>query len=208
MRDDISRDWEDRVIRESCEARGGNGGLSPELRREFGRLIAEHEPRVFRVCLRITGDEEMSRELTQDALFTAYNKLPQWQGECRFGTWLCGIAKNLARNAIRRRHDFLFEDGLLETEDLQQSVLKDLTRAEREHLVSECAKDVLDKLEQTVVEMRYSYNMPLAQITENLRIEGSGARKVLQQAMRKLRPEMRRRLRVLGHGTSFVKTSF
>jgi len=116
LRDDIGRDWEDRVIREFCEARRGNDGPSPELQREFGRLIAEHKPRVFRVCLGITGDEELSRELTEDALLTAYNKLPQSQRG--FGTWLCGIAKNLSRNAVRRRQDFLLEDGILETEDV------------------------------------------------------------------------------------------
>ena len=204
---DQSREWEERVIRDTNAARGGQGELYPQLLRDFGRLILRHEPKVYRVCLRITKNPEQARDLTQDALEIAYRKLPEWEGRSAFGTWLCGIAKHLALNAIRRRTEFLSEDGVLDAEEIRGSALKEMSKREREHFMTSAADAVLEPLEQEVVYLRYVENLPLDQITEILDIPGSGARNVLQTCMRKLRPEIKRRLATLGHGTSFIRTA-
>jgi RNA polymerase sigma-70 factor, ECF subfamily len=61
-----------------------------------------HAPRVHRLIFRLCGDEELTRDLTQDAFVRAFQQLDRFRGDSTFGTWLHRIAVNVALNAIRR----------------------------------------------------------------------------------------------------------
>lgn len=68
-------------------------------RQAFERLYRQHVPRVFAVCVRMTGDRAQAEELTQDAFVRAWDKLPQFRGESQFGTWLHRLTVNVILNA-------------------------------------------------------------------------------------------------------------
>lgn len=71
-------------------------------------LIERHQSRVFRMCLRITGDEEAAAEATQDALLRAIRAIATFDDRARFSTWITRIAINAcfsrARSEKLRRH--------------------------------------------------------------------------------------------------------
>lgn len=64
-------------------------------------LYREHAARIHRLVFRLCGDEELTRELTQDAFVRAFDRLDDFRGDAAFGTWLHRIAVNLALNARR-----------------------------------------------------------------------------------------------------------
>lgn len=64
-------------------------------------LYDRHARRVHRVVFRICGDEEMARELTQDAFVRAFGQLGKFRGDSAFGTWLHRIAVTVSLNAMR-----------------------------------------------------------------------------------------------------------
>lgn len=72
----------------------------------FGRLVERHQATVQRVAFRATGDAALSEDLTQDAFVTAWRQLGDLRQPSRFTSWVCGIARNLARYSQRhhRRH--------------------------------------------------------------------------------------------------------
>lgn len=69
----------------------------------FRQLYDDHVDRVFRLAYRMTGDEELAKDLTQDAFVRAYQRLDQFEGRSAFSTWLHTVAVSVALNAIRKR---------------------------------------------------------------------------------------------------------
>lgn len=178
---------------------------SPELVAELDELFARHQDRVYRACLRFVGQPEKARELAQDTLLTAYQKLPEFRGECAFSSWLFGIARFLCFNAVRRRGELLLDDDVLSAADPRSTALTRLRQGERERLLQD-ALSTLDPQEQEAVHLRYVELIPQEQITAILAIDDkSGARGLLQRCRRKLRRELYRRLEAMGHGSSFIR---
>lgn len=72
----------------------------------FEELYKAHAGRVYALCLRLTADRGMARELTQDVFVRAWEALPGFRGESNITTWLHRIAVNtmlMQRRSERRR---------------------------------------------------------------------------------------------------------
>lgn len=180
-----------------------------ELRKQFDGLVHRHRGQVYSVIHRLVRDPERAEELTQDALLTAFARLDTYEGRSGFGTWLCGIGKMLALNDIRHSRELLTDDGVLEAEDAGLTALRGLGRAEREELIRQAALDLLDPTEQEVVYLRYVEQLPRGAIAGILELADENAvRVLLQRSRRRLERGIRVRLEQLGHGTSFLRTSW
>lgn len=62
-----------------------------------------HVDRVYRLAYRLTGDEAMAQDCTQDAFVRAFQSIHAFRGESALGTWLHSIASSVALNALRSR---------------------------------------------------------------------------------------------------------
>lgn len=189
-------------------ARIGLEAADPALWDEFGELLARHEKAVFRMCMRIVRRREDAEDLAQKAMQTALERLHEFEGRSSVGTWLCGIARFLCFNHVRKHEDLLTADGLIEEADPTASVLRALSRREREETVMEVARACLDAREQEAVRLRYVEQLPYDAIDGVLDLDTrSGARGLLQTCKRKLKPAMRERLREMGIGsTTFLRS--
>jgi len=67
-------------------------------------LVATYGDRVYRLAIRITGNEQDAEEVVQDALWTAARKIDTFKGESQFGSWLYRITANTAYQKLRSRH--------------------------------------------------------------------------------------------------------
>ena len=69
----------------------------------FRKLVERHHGRVRAVLLRLThGNRALADELAQEALWKAWNALPAFRADARFGTWLHRIAYHEFLQAERR----------------------------------------------------------------------------------------------------------
>lgn len=66
-------------------------------------LVAAFGDRVYRLAIRITGNEQDAEEVAQDALWTAARKIDSFKGESAFGSWLYRITANTAYQKLRGR---------------------------------------------------------------------------------------------------------
>ena len=66
-------------------------------------LIATYGDRVYRLAIRITGNEQDAEEVVQDALWTAARKIDTFKGESAFGSWVYRITANAAYQKLRSR---------------------------------------------------------------------------------------------------------
>lgn len=65
-------------------------------------FISRGHGRVYGLLYRMTGDRELSSDLTQEAFAAAYSSAPRFAGKSTPETWLSGIALNLLRERWRR----------------------------------------------------------------------------------------------------------
>ena len=66
-------------------------------------LYDAHVERVYRLTYRLTGREDLARELTQDTFVRAFAGLEGYRGDSAFGTWLHAIAVSVTLNELKRR---------------------------------------------------------------------------------------------------------
>lgn len=70
----------------------------------FRQLYRRHTPRLFQLVRRLLGGHDADAEdAVQDTWLKATERLGDFRWECAFGTWLCAIGLNVAREQMRRR---------------------------------------------------------------------------------------------------------
>jgi RNA polymerase sigma-70 factor (ECF subfamily) len=126
-----------------CVARCLRGDASA-----FEPLVARYQKVLFNVSLRMVGDSEDARDVTQTAFVKAWEKLASFDPSHRFFSWLYRIMINESLNLIERRHRQVpldagpsapaLPDRQLEASELAeriQNALSELTQESREVLV-------------------------------------------------------------------------
>jgi len=155
-------------------------------------MLSRYAERVYAFCFRFAEDHDLARDLAQDALLQAYEKLDSLQDASRFRPWLFAIARNRCLMEFRKVN--LLRDCTGELEDLQspepdpaRRYEEEVDRAALERLILES----LDAREQEAIYLRCFERMSVDSITAALGVgEASGARGLLQRARRKLRSAM------------------
>jgi RNA polymerase sigma factor (sigma-70 family) len=71
--------------------------------RAFGALVTRYQEIAVAVAYAATGDLALSEDLAQEALVVAWRRLPTLSEPDRFGPWLCGIVRHVARSDRRHR---------------------------------------------------------------------------------------------------------
>ena len=73
----------------------------------FEPLVLEHQTNVYRLALRLMGNEADAADAAQDAFVKAYTSLASFRGESRFSVWLYRLTNNVCIDALRRRRETL-----------------------------------------------------------------------------------------------------
>jgi RNA polymerase sigma-70 factor (ECF subfamily) len=66
-------------------------------------LYETNVERVYRLAFRLSGRDDVAREMTQDAFVRAFQRLGEFRSESAFSTWLHTIAVSVTLNEVRRR---------------------------------------------------------------------------------------------------------
>ncbi|HEY4238756.1 MAG TPA: sigma-70 family RNA polymerase sigma factor [Kofleriaceae bacterium] len=139
---------------------------------EFEALVARHQGAVCAVAYAVLRDRARSEEIAQEAFLVAWQKLPALAAPPVMPAWICGIARNLARNAARRRREVAMPDrdfagrgtpldAVIEREEnaVAEGALAQLSDSDRELVVlyyrgDETAESVAAALGTTPVNVR------------------------------------------------------
>ena len=68
----------------------------------FEQLVAAYRNQVFRLALRMCGNEADADEVAQEAFLSAWKGLPNFRGESRLSTWLYQLTTHAAIGLLRR----------------------------------------------------------------------------------------------------------
>jgi RNA polymerase sigma-70 factor (ECF subfamily) len=72
-------------------------------RAEFARLVDAHSGPVYRLGLRMMGNEQDAEDVLQSTFLNAWTHLPEFEGRSSLSTWLYRIAANEALMLLRRK---------------------------------------------------------------------------------------------------------
>jgi RNA polymerase sigma-70 factor (ECF subfamily) len=160
----------------------------------FTRLVDATYVGTYTLALRMTGDPEDARDVTQDAYLRAYRSLDRFRGDAQFTTWLYRITANCASTSMKRRrrhrHEELGTEGA-ELVDLRHDVDPEL-RADASELRGRVL-DALDRLPaklRAVVVLRDVYELSHEAIATELGISTTAAKVRLHRARLRLRSEV------------------
>jgi len=137
----------------------------------FRELVERHQENVFRLVASVLGPfrDADAEEATQDVFLRIHEKLAQFRGAAKFGTWVYRVAYSVAINRSRAAR--------LRLPHVDASVLRDLasiddphrTFAERERdAIVAAAVESLPDVYRTVVYLHYWTDAPLDEIAELL----------------------------------------
>src|ERR1700704_221285 len=74
----------------------------------FERLYRQYSPRIYGLCLRLTGQREAAEDCTQESFVAAWRALSRFERRSRFSTWLQRIAIHTVlarRRGLRARNE-------------------------------------------------------------------------------------------------------
>jgi RNA polymerase sigma factor (sigma-70 family) len=71
-------------------------------REAYGLLVARYQSLICAVAYSACGDLARSEDLAQETFFAAWRQLAGLRDRARFKSWVCGIARNLVHNSLRR----------------------------------------------------------------------------------------------------------
>ncbi len=90
---------------------------------DMDRIHREYGGTVKAFLMRICGNEELARELTQETFYQAIRSIHRFDGQSSVNTWLCGIAKHLYVDALRKqKNEIPLPDMLPDAEDFTEEI--------------------------------------------------------------------------------------
>lgn len=167
--------------------------------RAFEELVIRHEKSVKGTAYKTTGNTFSAEDAAQDAFVSAWLNLDSLSDRDKFGSWVCSIAKNHARNLVRKYKNAAADISLtlLEEVDLtgsDESGLYELLssasigESERDAKLHDALDTLSEKIRETI-HLHYFEGLTVAQIAEKLSLPAGTVKWRLCEGRRQLRKE-------------------
>lgn len=159
----------------------------------FSKLVRATHRETFTLAVRLTGNEEDARDVTQEAYLRAFKAIDRFRGDAQFSTWMYRITANCASTYLgrrnRHRHDALADQS--EVIDLRPELDPELQAdaSELRDRLGAALGSLPPKLRAVVV-LRDVYDLPHDAIAEELGISTTAAKVRLHRARQRLRSEV------------------
>jgi RNA polymerase sigma-70 factor (ECF subfamily) len=161
----------------------------------FRHLVDANAQALFRVCARITGNRAIAEDAVQEALFSAFRHLADFDGRSTFSTWLYRIAVNAALVQLRKRghREVGWPDGADGNDPVLLDAADESPTPYRQVVSAEIRRDIETQLERmTVIErtafvLRHQEGCSLEEIAAALSLNVNTAKQAIFRAVQKLR---------------------
>ena len=141
----------------------------------FQELISIYHPFVYKFLVKISGNEVISEDLTQETFIKIINNIEKFdtRGKAKFSTYVITIAKNTYIDYLRKERkmiNYVSVEESFNIEDINSNI---------ENLVIDKIynKDILGKLEnlmeeqKLVIKLKYIEGLTLKEISDKLSFE-------------------------------------
>ena len=118
-------------------------------REAFAQIIERYQRTVYAVAFSSVRDRALADDVAQDTFVIAWRRLDELRDERKLAAWLCGIARNRARELRRATH----REMLGELDDYAHTTTPydELTEAESERIVAAALGEVPEVYREPLV---------------------------------------------------------
>lgn len=127
----------------------------------FALLVDRYQTPLYNTALRMTGDSDLARDITQEALVRAFEKLETFRPDHKFFSWLYRIMVNDALNVLRKQK--LERHTALSAPEYHKTPEDDYWELERNAVLDEAIRE-LPFDHRLVIVMRHFNDMSYEQI--------------------------------------------
>lgn len=170
-------------------ARAGDGDA-------FRLLVERHSRKIFRLAIRLTGNETDAEDIVQETFLRAYRNLDQFDERAVFSSWLYRIASNHALDVLRFRN--LRPAVSLSATDRDQAPVSDRIASENpgpERILfgSQIQQRITQAMEQltpherTAFTLRHFEGHTIEEIAAALNVGKNGTKQYIFRAVQKMR---------------------
>ena len=160
-------------------------------RNAFESLVLANQKNVYNLAYKMTGSEEDSLDISQEAFLKAYRQLDNFRGESKFSVWLYRLTYNLCIDFLRKKPraaaiPLTYQDDDDETRDLEIPDLRNIPEdsLERKELRETIAKGIneLNPSHKEILVMREITDMSYGDIAAALNISEGTVKSRLARA--------------------------
>ena len=163
----------------------------------FAEIVENTSPKVYALCLRLSGNEHDARDIMQDTYLRAYRSIGTFRSESSFSTWIYRIAANCASTHLQKRQHR--NERALEFDVETIGNVVSVSPESDPESVSESAEDrerLIDALTRlpfslrSVVVLGDVYDLSHEEIATELQISRAAVKVRLHRARKKLHEEL------------------
>ena len=171
-------------------------GAAAGDRGAFGALVARHQAAACGVAYSVCGDFHVSEDVAQEAFVSAWRELASLREADRFRPWVCGIARNIALDRVRktaRRGDYAPEGEPRDEADDAASPAEGAIAAEESTLVWQTIDGLEDSYREPLV-LFYREQQSVAAVATAMELSEGVVKQRLSRGREMLREELARRI--------------
>ena len=152
-------------------------------------IYKQYSNTIYKYLFCLTGNEDLSEELTQETFAIAVKEISKFKGNCKVSVWLCQIAKHLWYKELKKNKKNK-NISIEEIEKLQEiETTEDIICNKEEKLKLFKDMQKLDEKSRELIYLRMVGNLDFSEIGEILGKTANWARVNFYRAKQKMREE-------------------
>ena len=168
----------------------------------FEQLVIAYRDQVFRLALRMCGNEADADEAAQEAFLSAWKALPNFRGDSRFSTWLYQLTSHAAIDLMRREKRQIAAEDITEVSapDPAPGPQQQAERRETQEAVRDAILQLTPEYRQIVV-LRFLEDLSYEEIGAALKLPSGTVKSRLNRAKSQLKDILSKSGNLFGAGS-------
>jgi len=163
----------------------------------FNVLVKQLQVKVYSLAVKMTGDKEEAKDLTQEIFLKIYKSFATYDKSVKITTWIYRIATNTCIDYLRKKKELLMlnEDQEIQIENRPYSLPDKALENKELKLLIQSKIDLLPESYRIVVVLKYINELTFEEIADILKEPANTVKTKLYRAREKLRDSLKETVR-------------